>query len=117
QEHTDAFREARVKDFESRAVRHIRRDLPDHTSRHTDDELGKLARRSIPRARAYGLLTERQVMCFIDVSILLGEGFDKDPRHSWAAQVLNSQKLAADDKAHLILATACSLTKDSKAAR
>jgi hypothetical protein len=53
-------------------------------------------------------------MCFVDADVLLGRGFHGDPAYHWADTLLRSDKLEPDDKAGLLLATACSVYKDKR---
>lgn len=113
----DVFRRQARAAFEARAIAHLRRDLAEQTAGLGDDEVTRRVREAIARAERYGLATQRQIVCFVDASFLLGEGFDTDPGHGWAREVLHSPHLAASDKANLLLATACSLYREAAVRR
>ena len=110
--HVKAFRAEHFSDFMQRALRHLRRDLPEQTSKLTDDQMRERVESCVRRATDFGLLSERQAICFVDSSFLLGIGFESDPRYDWAPPILKSDKLDPTDRAHLLLATACSVAKD-----
>jgi hypothetical protein len=108
-EQAEAFRQKSLSEFTAAAIVHLRRDLPEQTAAFSDAQLENRVQGCIPRAKAYGLVTSREVMCFVDVTYLLGENFDSDPDHEWAKTVLTSDNLPSADKGNLLLATACSV--------
>lgn len=108
-EQTKVFAGQAVRDFERRAVAHLRRDLPDQTKAATDDELLQRVRECSASASSYGLVTQRQIMFFAVASVLLGKDFDKNPNYTWASTLLQSRKVSVTRKAVLLLATACSV--------
>ena len=105
-EQEDAFRRDKPARFEANAVRHLRAHLSGPTAAYTDDDLRRRARECVPRARAYGLTSERHIICFVDATYLLDERFDTDPEHDWAGKLLRSDKFAPGHKASVLLATA-----------
>lgn len=114
-EQEEIFRQQALREFEDKAVQHLRRDLSEQTASFSDDDLRLRVRQCIPRSSDYGLTTQKQIICFVDVSFLLGEQFDTDPSHAWAGELLKGQKLSATNRANLLLATACSVYKESAA--
>ena len=111
-EQVDAFKLQALQQFLEQATKHLRLDLTEQTEVYTDAQLGHRVRSIIPRAGKYGLKTQREIMCFVDVSFLLGEHFDTDSSQPWATDLLNSKKLSSGDRANLLLATACSVYRD-----
>src|SRR5262249_46867000 len=105
-EQTEAYRRCMLEDFENRAVQHLRQYLSELMVPFSDEALRQRVRTCVPRARAHGLATERQIMGFVNPSYLLGEWFDRDPALSWTRDVLNSTRLNADDRAELLEWTA-----------
>jgi len=59
-------------------------------------------------------VTEKELMYFVDTSILLGANFEQNTENAWARRLLASDKLATGDKANLLLATACSIYQGKK---
>src|SRR5262245_36652693 len=108
-EQTEAYRPAMVRSFEERVVEHLRRHLAGPTTGATDEELRQRVRSCVPRARAYGLTTQREILCFVDVTYLLGERFDTNPKHNWAPTILRSDKLTSEERAKLTMAVAWSV--------
>jgi len=58
-----------------------------------DAVLRDLVRHSYGAAKQHGLTTERGAMIYLSLAFLLGSGFDHDPLHPWAAQVLTHPDL------------------------
>jgi hypothetical protein len=112
--HDAALGAAALEQFMGRAVQHLRRDLATQTAGWSDEELRQRVMECIPRAGAYGLATQRELMCFVDVSFLLGNSFDTDLGQVWAAKLLRSAKLSAGDRANLLLSTACSVRGNAR---
>lgn len=110
----DAYKQAAEADFIRRVLLHIRRDLAEAAAGLSDEEILQRVRECAPRAARHGLVTEKQLICFVDSSILLGRGFDRDPNQKWVQTLLESNKLSAGDKSNLLLATACSVFSSRK---
>jgi hypothetical protein len=93
-----------IANFEARAVAHLRESLTDITAGRTDAELLSRIRSTIVRARRYWLTSEQETIAFLDASFFLGgDDFDADPRHSWAAALLNDERYTPREKAALLL--------------
>ncbi|OJH42804.1 hypothetical protein [Cystobacter ferrugineus] len=103
--------------FLTQAIQHLRRELPEHCVGRTDQQLRDRVKSCIQRAQKYGLMGKREIMCFVDVTCLLGEEFDTDSRHPWARALLDSDKLSGRDRANLLLATACSVHRELQTAK
>jgi hypothetical protein len=114
QEQEDLFRQEAEADFNRRVLLHVRRDLTEPAAAMSDEEILRIVRECGPRAAKHGLTSERHLMCFVDASILLGRSFEEKPSQAWARELLKSSKLSATDKANLLLATACSVYKETK---
>lgn len=82
---------------------HARRTLPNETGSVADDQLRARFRREMPKAQSYGLRSERQILCFFDAGLMLGDGFDHLP---WARELLMDTKLHPEDRARTLVRTA-----------
>jgi hypothetical protein len=81
--------------------------LPEHTAGLSDQQLTTRIEAAADRAARYGLVTEFDILCFLDASFLLhDEQFDSNPRYAPLQVVLNDTSLASDDKAEQILVLA-----------
>ncbi len=103
------FRPGLRKIFEDRALAHARRYFPGHAAQYPDDVIKQHLQQAIARATPYHLITEQQIICFFSAMLLLGPNFDSDPRHRWAARVLNNPGYSASYRAHYLLSRACHL--------
>jgi hypothetical protein len=110
----EAFRGKALADFEARALRHFRRDLGRVVQALPDTHLLERLRGCVQRAARYDLTTEKEVICFTDVSLLLGADFDTDHRRPWSREILQSRTLRPGDRANLLLATACSIFQEER---
>lgn len=95
--------------FEAEALAHVRQHFAESVSAQSNEQLLQRIRSCEQRAAGYGLDTPRQVICFLDTSLLLGEYFDTNPAYGWALKTLTSKALSPSDRAGLLLATACSV--------
>jgi hypothetical protein len=102
-EHVSAFEAAQLQGFEDRATAHARRTLPNETAELSDDQLRTRFRSEMPKSQSYGLGSERQILCFLDAGLMLGEGFDRDPRLPWAHELLMDTKRHAEDRARTLV--------------
>jgi hypothetical protein len=107
-----AFERVALDNFEERGVRHFREQMPVDAARYTDAELRERVRRSVARCRAYGLTTERQIMCFADAGLLIGENFDTDRDHPWAPYILQNREVAPEERASAVLHIAISIRRE-----
>jgi hypothetical protein len=105
-EQNSEFADQARQSFVERALRHAREELPGPVSCLSDDELRQSVRRATGRAGVYGLTTERQIICFLDASLLLGEGFEEQRQHEALRRLLLLDGIPPDRKAATLLAAA-----------
>ena len=101
--------ERMVSNFVNRALLHIRAHFPDRVLNQTDEQLRREIGDAIKRAGEFNFSTERQIMCFIDVEVILGRYFYDDPRYLWMKAVLKSSSLNDDDRSRVLLSSAFSV--------
>jgi len=116
QEQLDAFLAVRWDAFYRRVRAHVRKELPEESARLGEAGLRLVFDSSVRRAESYGLRTERQIVCMVDATVLLGDRFEEREEYYWAKEVLNSAILIADDRARLVLVAAARLAPRSEAA-
>jgi hypothetical protein len=85
------FREPRLKEFEDRVVAHLARCFPTQCEVLGEPEVRGTIRYGIERAAAYGMVAERDVCKYIDLMIVYGRNFDRDPALPWVRAILNDQ--------------------------
>jgi len=81
------------KTFEDRVVIHIKKVFPEQAEAFGEPKLRETIQYGTQRAAAYRIVSERDVCKYIDLMILYGLDFDKDPKHPWAQSVLQNQAL------------------------
>ncbi len=87
-EQNDAFAQAAVRDFEARMARHLRRFFREECRILGEDSLFETIRHGIRRASSYGIVNERDVALYLNLTLALGRDFDSDPLLPWARAIL-----------------------------
>jgi hypothetical protein len=111
-DHMQEFDAMAIRNFEDRAVRHLRTKLINDVLPYSDEQLRERVRHATARCPGYGLTSERQIVSFVDAGVLVGENFDTDRRHPWARHILDDRKVSADERARAILEIAVSIRQD-----
>jgi len=79
--------------FENRMIAHLKNVFPDKSEVLGEPKLRETIQYGTQRAAAYRIISERDVCKYIDLMILYGRDFDKDPNLPWAQSVLQNQAL------------------------
>jgi hypothetical protein len=108
--------------FEERIIRHIRQNFPDQYKQLGDtdareDNLRKLIRQGIERARRYGIESERDAARFVELMIRIGPTFEELPEYAWAKAVLSDPNISGHGRVELIHQQLESRTASANAAR
>ncbi len=77
--------------FRASLHQHVRKDLEAEAKPLSDVELDRLVTLAIERGRTYGVTSERDVGLFLDLMLLKGRDFDRDPKLLWARKILNDK--------------------------
>jgi hypothetical protein len=80
-----------IKAFEDRMLAHLKKVFPEQSESLGDPKLRESIQYGTQRAAAYRITSERDVCKYIDLMILYGRDFDKDPSLPWAQSVLQNQ--------------------------
>ena len=83
-----ALANSTTRDFERRAIAHLRAFLP---AGRDEDSLLNLVRDAIRRAAGYGIRNEVAVLRYLNAMVLLGDDFDSDPTIPWAGNLLRDR--------------------------
>lgn len=94
----DSLNQAELRKFEDRAYQSLQRHWPDDVAARGEPAARESIRTGIERAKTYGIETERDVLSYINLMYLYGDGFDQDPRVPWAGRILRDPKLAPGAK-------------------
>lgn len=92
-----ALKQACNKAFEERMLARIRQYFPKHAELLSEDQLRVLIALALKRARSHDLVSERNVALYLDLTCLLGSGFDIDPQIPWAAEILADRSFPTPD--------------------
>jgi len=92
QEQMAAFTQAVLQNFEDRMVVHLNQFFPEQCTMLGEPKVRETIRYGIQRAASHGIVVERDVCKYLDLMFAFGPDFDQDPRHPWAAEILNDPK-------------------------
>jgi hypothetical protein len=81
------------KAFEDRMFAHLKKVFPEQSELLGEPKLRETIQYGTQRAAAYRITSERDVCKYIDLMILYGRDFDKDPTLPWAQSVLQNQAI------------------------
>lgn len=98
QEQMDALTGAVATGFEDRVVRRLYHFFPDHCRQAGDARVREFVRYGAHRADTYGLTSERDMVEYIDLMVVLGLDFDSGDRYLWAFDILNHPDLTPEGK-------------------
>lgn len=85
------FREERREALAGRLAARAARLYPEIVHGRQDGEVRAEARRVTASARAWGLTSEEDVTIYYDLSMELGEGFEREEDGAWAREVLEDR--------------------------
>jgi hypothetical protein len=88
-----AFGPLGKKGFEERMVTHLKKVFPEQSKALGESKLRETIQYGTQRAASYRIISERDVCKYVDLTILYGRDFDKDPKLPWAQSVLQNQAL------------------------
>src|SRR5262252_271362 len=97
-EQMGAFSELVQKNFEDRMVVHVQECFPKRYEELGEPKVRQAVRHGIEQAGLYNLHGERDVAQYIDLMVALGLDFDTSPKTPWAAPILRSSVLTAEQK-------------------
>lgn len=97
-EQAAALSDPAAGEFACRLLAHVKAVLPGALAAISDDEARRIVRSGIERARLHGIGLEFDVLRFVDLVFILGEGFDTDAAYPWAAAILDRADLAPSAK-------------------
>ena len=87
------FEKHEIKKFEDPTYLHLNILYPERCQDIGEPRLRRMIQYGIKRAASYGIRLENDVRKYIEVMLLLGPDFDKDPKFPWAASLLNDKDL------------------------
>ena len=86
-----AFGPLGEKTFEDRVIAHLKKVFPEQSESLGEPKLRETIQYGTQRAAAYRIISERDVCKYIDLMVLYGSDFDKDPNLPWAQSILQNK--------------------------
>jgi hypothetical protein len=80
-------------EFEIQLVRHFVRFYPRECRLAGNSQVQKLAGMGIERAFRHGYLSQREASLYVNLMIILGCDFDRDPQIPWAARQIDDERI------------------------
>jgi hypothetical protein len=95
-EQMEAFRKAAMLAFEGEMLVHLRDFSPPLFKTAGDDQMRRVVRLGIERAKTHGLTFRGPVRLYLELMLLFGSDFDTDPQYPWATEVLTNGSLGSE---------------------
>ena len=96
QEHLDAFGAQVATTFTTRVVAHVKAVWPTECGELGDAAVLEMVRGSIQRAVALGLVSEFDVVRFVDLGFILVKDFESNPYAAWTRPLLADRALGPE---------------------
>jgi hypothetical protein len=92
-EQVEGLRQLAVQDFVNRMITHVGKFFPQQSAALGEATTRETIGYGINRARSYGIVAERDVCKYIDLTVVFGRDFDRDKKLPWARSVLEDRTL------------------------
>jgi len=104
-EQWDALSAPHTERFIHRMVEHLRDRFPEEMRRHGLSEAGldPLVRRGISDAESYGIDDRQDVVRYLELLLVLGPRFDRDPAYRWAGNLLRQRNVDGGHRMHQLV--------------
>ena len=86
----EAFEDSNGPDFALQMANHVRTAFPRHSALLAGQGVAEVVRHGIAQSRSSGLVSKSSARLFIDLTLLLGREFHRDPQLPWASNVLSA---------------------------
>jgi hypothetical protein len=87
------FQKVASQSFESQMLSHIRKCFRKQMEELGEPRVREVIRYGIQRSASYRIRKQRDICMYIDMMILFGRDFDRDPALPWASRVLEDKSL------------------------
>jgi hypothetical protein len=98
-----ALRRDRIARFDYKALAHVRKYFPEQCAAVGDDIALAYVREGLARARSYGLISEYDLLRFLNVMFTLGSDFDSNRQYAWVRPVLDNRAAPATTRMNEIM--------------
>ncbi|WP_437767842.1 hypothetical protein WME77_12760 [Sorangium sp. So ce764] len=93
-----AFEAEGLKRYKAHLVESVKKHWPERSAALGDEGVRGEVDRAIERADGYGIVSQKDVFRYLNVSFMLGAGFDTDPTYPWAEAILKDDAMAPSEK-------------------
>ncbi len=113
-EQLKVFSRSEAEKFEDHMGVHLRKIFPEQCESLGQEELNKVVQHGIQRAKAHGIVAQRDVCKYIDLMMVFGRDFDTNSKLPWASATLKEEFLEGHpaDKIKRLCDVAIEHTKD-----
>ena len=87
-----------MKSFVDRMVKHVKQTYRVKFEKQGEEAIRERIRSGIERADYYGIIVEREVAKFIDLTFMIHPGFDTHPEAPWIGEILDDDSLYGGEK-------------------
>jgi hypothetical protein len=87
------FQKVASQSFESQMLSHIRKCFRKQMEELGEPRMREVIRYGIQRSASYRIRKQRDICMYIDMMIVFGRDFDRDPALPWASRVLEDKSL------------------------
>ena len=92
-EQMDAFRSKEREEFFNRVLATIQECWPQTYATRGEAALRTLIETSVAEAEGLGIITARDCARYVNLVLVLGDAFLREPRFEWAARILGKENL------------------------
>jgi hypothetical protein len=94
-EQIEILKQVPMRVFEDEMTVHLAEFSPPLFNAIKEDQLRKVIRFGIDRARQYGITFRGPIRLYLELMLLLGSYFDNDPQYPWATEILVDESSAS----------------------
>jgi hypothetical protein len=87
------FQKVASQNFENRMLSHIKKCFPKQMQELGEPRMRELIRYGIQRTASYRIRKQPDICMYIDIMIVFGRDFDRDPALPWASGILGDKSL------------------------
>jgi hypothetical protein len=87
-EQIKVFDEMAMKQFIESMVIHVKKHFPEESKPMDDEQLKNYIRDVISSGKKYGLVSERDICKYLNLTMHFGKDFDKNPENEWMKTML-----------------------------
>ncbi|EYF06144.1 hypothetical protein [Chondromyces apiculatus] len=107
-----AFEQIALTEFEDEMVRHCRESSPHRCRLLSEAALRRAIQGALEGASRHGFTHRGPARLYVDLTFLLGSGFDSDPQVPWAAEALGEAGLGQSYRAEALHREVCAYLEE-----